>query len=610
MNRLSQMCEAPPMTRASTSVVSRPAHADGAHAVGLSGRRAEPTTESGKASSVSYCRTGASRNSVTAAVIGILLSFGLLCPSYAGETKHLVAPQWQQIELSFTASRNTVNPYTDVEAWVDFVADDGAAIRRPMFWDGDQTFRVRFTSDRSFGTWHWKASDRDGDPGLNGLAGVIEAVAAPVDSETAFSRHGLLKMSPGKRNVVFQDGTSFFMVADTPWALPWRATVEAVTEYAADRQSKGFNAALLMSVQPDQDARGPRSRTEVGGFDVGFEDLPEGHLNELRPEYFQYLDRLIEILYIRGIAPVLQPVFQGYGWKGLRTLGGKAVPEEYARYCRYLVARYGARPAMWLVSADGQGAYRSTIACGEEIERWDAYQQPTGFHYSPSEWPHSRQSADWLDFQWTQTGHNGEHLQGKVRPMAEVLPVKAVANGEPTYEGIRDAGNGAGWWQGEEAWLNLTSGGTMGVVYGAGGLWQWKIERDEKGWPDWADSPGVSWREATALPGSRFAGLIGKALAGYDITDMTRLPEIGPQAVGKLGSLYIVYLPRGGDVAIGGLNTELPYLWFDPRSGDFADNGRVSASSPILTSPTSEPWVLLVGKPNTCRGSSTAAVSC
>ncbi len=76
------------------------------------------------------------------------------------------APQWQEVELTFTASRDTANPYTDIEAWADFTHEDGTKIRRPMFWDGGRTFRVRFASTKSSGTWRWTTSDRDGDPGL------------------------------------------------------------------------------------------------------------------------------------------------------------------------------------------------------------------------------------------------------------------------------------------------------------------------------------------------------------------------------------------------------------------------------------------------------------
>jgi hypothetical protein len=45
------------------------------------------------------------------------------------------------------------------------------------------------------------------------------------------------------------------------------------------------------------------------------------------------------ILVDHGIVPVYRPVFQGYGWKGRQILGRTCVPAEYARYCRYLVAR-------------------------------------------------------------------------------------------------------------------------------------------------------------------------------------------------------------------------------------------------------------------------------
>ncbi len=75
----------------------------------------------------------------------------------------------------------------------------------------------------------------------------------------------------------------------------------------------------------------------------------------MRPAYFQYLDQLVHILHQHQIAPILQPVFHGYGWKGLRVAGRTIPGDQYARYCRYLVARYGAAPAIYLVGADGYG---------------------------------------------------------------------------------------------------------------------------------------------------------------------------------------------------------------------------------------------------------------
>jgi hypothetical protein len=55
----------------------------------------------------------------------------------------------------------------------------------------------------------------------------------------------------------------------------------------------------------------------------------------------------------------------------------------------------------------------------------------------------------------------------------------ASANGEPTYENGGRRGRAAGWWQGHEAWCNLCAGGSMGVVYGAGSLWQWRLHLND-----------------------------------------------------------------------------------------------------------------------------------
>jgi hypothetical protein len=180
---------------------------------------------------------------------------------------------------------------------------------------------------------------------------------------------------------------------------------------------------------------------------VGFEDLPNGTLKQLSPKYFQMFDSLVDVLVRHGIAPVNQPVFHGYGWKGGSTAGNVISSEDYARYCRYLVARYGARPAIWLVGADGPAVSTEIMdqldLAGQTIEKWDDYQHPTGIHYSPNALARTHQDKSWLDFQWCQTGHSGEHIPERVADMWRNLPVKAVANGEPTYENIGQYGNGA-----------------------------------------------------------------------------------------------------------------------------------------------------------------------
>ncbi len=542
-------------------------------------------------------------------LFSIIIFILVILPACSSE-KSKMAEQWKEKELTFESTQTYQNPYVDIEFYAEFIHENGTRLIRPGFWDGDNTWKIRFASPEESGNWNFKTvCSNENDDGLHGIEGTM--TAKPYNGNNTLIKKGFLRMSEGKRNVIHANGEPFLLVGDTPWALPWRGTYESVTTYAKNRQEHGFNAALLMSVMPDRGVEGPRSRTEPQGFAVGFEDLKDGHINQINIEYYQYMDSLMNILVKHGIVPVYQPVFHGFGWKGKDLLGWEMDANEYARYCKYLVARYGARPAMWLVGADSDGRNTGIKEGGETIEKWDAYRQPTGLHYSPfddfvPDWwdrtdeyvPHfnkTHQDAAWLDFQWAQTGHNAKHLTHKVERMHNNKPVKAVANGEPTYEGIASPENASGWWQGHEAWLQFTSGGTMGVVYGAGGLWNWKLFPDEEGWPDWANS-NVSWKEAIELPGAKYVGYFEKALNGLNITDIEKHPELagGNLCLAKPGELYIVYLPQGGEVQLQNLNEGMTYKWFDPKQGEFIDEGKTQHTKETFNPDTNEPMVLIV----------------
>ena len=56
------------------------------------------------------------------------------------------AHPWRECEITLTAERDYPNPYTDVEVWAEFTHDAGLVLRRPAFWDGGRTWRIRFAS--------------------------------------------------------------------------------------------------------------------------------------------------------------------------------------------------------------------------------------------------------------------------------------------------------------------------------------------------------------------------------------------------------------------------------------------------------------------------------
>ena len=484
-----------------------------------------------------------------------------------------MARQFSEIELAVTGPR-VDNPYLEVDGWATFRHSGGDELRRPLFWDGGTTWRVRFASPRASGEWRWEV---DGTHDFPGAGGRLTA-GPPLDDHPhrALTR-GLISRHPRGRSFRYADGSPAFFVWDTAWAMPWRATLDDVRTYAADRQAKGFNAVLLMSLQPDMRATGPVGRNVDEGFEVAFHDLPEGRLTRMNVDYFRYLDRVAEILVGHGITPVWQPVFHGYGWKGLDTAGPVVPPAEYARYCRYLVARFGARPAVYLAGADGAGTEPQIEAGGREIRAWDAYRQPTGIHYRPHSHNNAHQDADWLEFQACQTGHAGDHVPDRLATMWAERPIKAIMNGEPSYEHTGRRGVAEGWWQGHEAWSNVCAGALMGVAYGAASLWQWRLHPGEPGHGAYFLCPDAGWREALAFEGSRYVGLVGRILDGLPLAGASPCWDVSTNTRGLLdpGVLYIGYAEHGGSWVFLDADGRVPdrYWVVDPRTGDVVKAG-------------------------------------
>ena len=535
----------------------------------------------------------------------------LLSCNRNADVKLTEAEQWSTFEIDLASEKSYSDAYTLIDSWAVFKNEKGDSLVRPTFWDGGNNWKIRFAPPDSSVVWNWKTFASVDDKGLAGQTGSFRTVSYSGGNELL--KHGLLKISPGKRNVVHDDGKPFLVVGDTPWSIPYRATVSQVKEYAKNRRQKGFNTTLLISMQPDIFAEGPEARNRVLGFDRAFEDSKDGHMNKLKPDYFQTLDTLVGILIDHELLPVFAPLAHGYGWKDKTALGSQADSGEYARYCRYLVARYGSTPALWLISVDNNGLSPGVKPAGETIEKWDCYRQPVGLHYNQwdnflAKWAkpgdpccfhynRTYQDEPWLDFQWAQTGHDGKHIYHKVEGMYDNQPVKANMNGEPTYEGMGGGRHALGWWQGEDAWSQLMHGGTMGVIYGAVSLWQWKITKDEQEWEEWTDAP-YSWRDALDFEGGKYVGFISRAFEGFDFADMEKRPDLtdgNKFLLAKEGIFYISYLENGGEIRIKNVPEGLSCRWLNPVNGEFGNEEKAKQDG-VFVAPGDKPWVLIIGE--------------
>ena len=284
-------------------------------------------------------------------------------------------------------------------------------------------------------------------------------------------------MSPGGRNLVHADGRPAVLAGDTAWGLPWRATHAQCAVYAADRQAKGFNAVLLMSVQPDMGARGPSDRMPTRASMSVLRTCPTATSTQLNPAYFQYLD-----VCCRSWLSMRSCLCSS---RSFMVLDGRGCAQQ-GLWCHRPSMRATAA-TWWRVTAHGRRFiwWAATVRAASRrlrpaVKRWSSgtrIRQPTGIHYRPHIVIDAHQDAAWLDFQWCQTGHSGEHMPERVADMWRNLPPRGLRMASRLMNRAARPGGAIGWWQGHEAWSNLCAGGTMGVVYGAGSLWQWGASR-------------------------------------------------------------------------------------------------------------------------------------
>ncbi|MBS1231564.1 MAG: hypothetical protein H6R35_402 [Bacteroidetes bacterium] len=145
------------------------------------------------------------------------------------------AEQWVTYEIALISEVKYVNAYTDIDVWAQFINSNEDTLIRPAFWDGGNNWKIRFSPPDAGSTWSWTTFSSPYDKGLTGKKGSLTSVA--YTGSNRLLKHGLLKMSDGKRNVIHADGKPFLVVGDTPWSIPFRASTDQVKIYAADRYS-------------------------------------------------------------------------------------------------------------------------------------------------------------------------------------------------------------------------------------------------------------------------------------------------------------------------------------------------------------------------------------
>lgn len=556
---------------------------------------------------------GASREHRACQLAGstlILLAL-LLAGGGCARSRLTVVSKWERFEQAFASSRVYTNPPQQAELRVTFTAPSGERHVVFGFWDGEQTWRVRF-SPNQVGQWSYLTTCSDTtNTGLHGRSGAFVCTAARLT--TRFDRHGPVRVSRDRRHLMHEDGTPFFWLGDTAWNGALLSTPEEWAFYIRERVRQKFTAVQFVTTQwraaPDGDREGRLAFT--------------GHQQIwIDPAFFRRMDEKIDALNRDGLlaAPVLLWAIGG----GTNPIvnPGHSLPEDQAiLLARYMVARWQANDVVWILAGDGD--YR-----GPRAEKWkrigravfgDIAHAPTMLHPGGMHWnlPDFQQEP-WLDVIGYQSGHGDDEValrwiwSGPPATDWPKAPPRPFLNLEPPYENhlayhsrephSPEAVRRAIYW-------SLLNAPTAGVSYGGHGVWGW-----DDGTRPPPDHPNTGvplpWQQALTLPA---AEQMAHLFAFFNAIDFWRLRP-APDALAtqpgqrdprryvaaarsESGDVLVVYSPqeRTIELKLPSLPPKFVSSWHNPRTGEKAAVVAVVNDQVIsFATPGEGDWLLLL----------------
>src|SRR5512141_346919 len=107
-------------------------------------------------------------------------------------------------EWSYTAARQSANPFREIDLDVIFTHEGGQTWKVPAFWSGGQEWRVRFAPPLP-GRYTFRTEcSVPSDAGLHGQTGQLVAEAYAGDHPLL--KHGALRASADQHHFVHEDG--------------------------------------------------------------------------------------------------------------------------------------------------------------------------------------------------------------------------------------------------------------------------------------------------------------------------------------------------------------------------------------------------------------------
>jgi Protein of unknown function (DUF4038)/Domain of unknown function (DUF5060) len=264
-------------------------------------------------------------------------------------------PKWSVHEVTLTPSGSSTNWYIDPDASVTatFTGPAGVTKRVNGFWDGGNSFTIRFTPTVE-GDWSYQTSATNS--GLNGRAGKFTCIG-PLAGSYGFPRID----ARYPNSFLWDDGTRYFMWGQTYYDVVISALANDNWKEGVDKSlAYGMNKVRLHVYAQDF----YKADVEFNGYPdvqpyVGASTSPDR--DQLNIPYWRKLDEMVQYMGSKGVVADL--IITNPYWSN-RMFG---TDEQNDRFVKYVVSRYAAYPNViwclaneWNASKAYGGSYPQT----------------------------------------------------------------------------------------------------------------------------------------------------------------------------------------------------------------------------------------------------------
>lgn len=505
-----------------------------------------------------------------------------------------VVPKWERFELTLKSRHAYTNALQQAEVRVLFISPLGETNRTYGFWDGGNTWRVRFAPGFP-GRWSYYTMCSDtANAGLHGQTGAFLCSAATGNSR--FGAHGPVQVARDHEHFEHADRTPFLWLGDAAWDAATRADDPDWAHYVKTRAAQKFNAV--------QWRLAPTEKGQAPGAFTGRECIT------LNLDFFKKLDAKVEALTRAGLLNAIAPLWE------IGPAAEPTLPEDQAiALLRYVVARWGGNPVAWILAFESDST-------GAQAARWQrigrAVFNPVAHGpviVLPGEAPWVLQefrSEPWVDalgFQTTQVTDEDALpwlLQGPLSLERNKFPTRPLLTLAPAAETASATGRGkplTANFARQVMWWSLLINTPAGVSYSTKDVTEWATTK--------APHTEQPWRQGMSLPGS---GAIAPLAAFFSPIEFWQLKPFASAVIVKsgagslrnhvaaniteAGNLVLLYVPEERVVKVlpGTWPSAAKTTWFDPRSGESrpADVAVVSPTEWEFLTPSAGDWVLVV----------------